>query len=146
MLDGVNPFRPFTRQERVRFVSVLRTYGFGEPDSKRASYSSEQAVTLIREDMLVPYEGNAGQAKLKDCHIHDLKLPSGLLREQGEVTCTMRVTLSYFTAPNPSASNRIPGSRYRYGGCLLRFRVRHKDEDEGRSSDEWLGRLRKKRK
>jgi hypothetical protein len=130
MLDGVNPFRPFTRQERAKFVGVLRTYGFGEPDSKRASYSSEQAVTLIREDTLVPYEGNAGQAKLKDCHIHDLKLPSGLLREQGEVTCTMRVTLSYFTAPNPSASNRIPGSRYRYGGCLLRFRVRHKDEDQ----------------
>jgi hypothetical protein len=42
----------------------------------------------------------------------------------------MRVTLSYFTAPNPSASNRIPGSRYRYGGCLLRFKVKHKHQPE----------------
>ncbi len=130
MLDRIDPFKAYTRQERAKFIQVLRTFGFGEPDSKRASYSSEQAVTLLREDTMVPYHGAAGAAGLNDCHIHALGLPGGLLREQGEAICTMRVTLSYFTAPNPSASNRIPGSRYRYGGCLLRFRVRHKDEDE----------------
>ena len=130
MLAGINPFRSYTKSERARLVTMLRTFGYGEPNVNRACYSSEQAVTLLREDTITPYHGAAGAAGLSDCHIHQLRLPSALLREQGNVTCTMRVTLSYFTAPNPSASNRIPGSRYRYGGCLLRFRVRHKDEDE----------------
>lgn len=130
MLEGIDPFSSYTREERTRFMQVLRSYGFGEPDSSRARFSSGQAVTLLREDTITPYRGAAGSATLNDCHIHRLQLPVALLRDHGSATCTMRVTLSYFAAPNPSSSNRIPGSRYRYGGCLLRFRVRHKDEDE----------------
>ncbi|OYW71386.1 MAG: hypothetical protein B7Z37_27950 [Verrucomicrobia bacterium 12-59-8] len=130
MLAGLNPHRAFTRQTREQFNQLLRCYGYGEPDASRASHSSEQEVTLLREDELTPYKGSAGGASLNECHVHRLMLPAGLLRDLGHPTCTMRVTLSYFTAPNPSASNRIPGSRYRYGGALLRFRVRHKDESE----------------
>jgi hypothetical protein len=130
MLGGIDPFKAYTRAERDRFVAMLRRFGFGEADIARAKFSSEQSVTLLREDTITPYKGTAGSASLNQCHIHRIRLPADLLREHGETTCTMRVTLSYFTAPNPSASNRIPGSRYRYGGALLRFRVRHKDESE----------------
>jgi hypothetical protein len=128
MLRGLNPYQAFTEQERKQFVRMLRCYGYGEPDAARATYSSQKDVTLLREDKLLPYTGSAGNAGVNDCHVHRLTLPADLLRSLGETTCTMRVTLSYFTAPNPSASNRIPGSRYHYGGALLRFRVRHKDE------------------
>jgi hypothetical protein len=130
MLNGLDPFQPYTREQRGALVRLLRTFGFGEPDDARARYSSEQAVTLLREDTIIPYKGNAGAALLNQCHIHRINLPIDLLRHHADVTCTMRVTLSYFTAPNPSASNLIGGSRYRYAGSLLRFRVRHKDESE----------------
>jgi hypothetical protein len=130
MLGNIDPFRPYTKAERARFIALLRSFGFGEPDTARARYSSQQSVTLLREDTIIPYQGTAGAAALNQCHVHRLSLPAELLRQHGDVTCTMRVTLSYFTAPNPSANNRIPGSRYRYGGALLRFKVRHKDETE----------------
>lgn len=130
MLGGLNPHRPFSRESRGRFTQMLRSFGFGIPDAARACHSSQQEVTLLRQDELQPYTGSSGSASVNDCHVHQLKLPAELLRQHGATTCTMRVTLSYFTAPNPSASNRIPGSRYRYGGCLLRFKVKHKDQSE----------------
>jgi hypothetical protein len=130
MLSGLNPHRAFTREKREQFNRLLRSYGYGEPNSARATHSSQQEVTLLREDELNPYKGSPGNASLNDCHVHRLALPTEFLRTLGATTCTMRITLSYFTAPNPSASNRIPGSRYRYGGALLRFRVKHKDESE----------------
>jgi hypothetical protein len=125
MLNGLDPHRPGSRSS---VEQLLRTYGFGEPDGTRARASFQNQVTLFREDAFTPYRGSAGGASINDCHVHQLRLPTNLLQSLGATTCKMRVTLSYFTAPNPSASNRIPGSRYRYGGCLLRFRVRHKDE------------------
>jgi len=129
MLGVIDPFRSYTQKQRDHFTQILRNYGFGEPNASRAYFSSEQAVTLLREDTITPYQGNSSSAKLNDCHIHHLQLPVALLRDHGAATCTMRVTLSYFVAPNPSSSNFTRGSRYRYGGCLLRFRVKHKDED-----------------
>lgn len=128
MMQGLNPHRNFTKAQRRQFIKMLRCHGFGEPDAARAINSSQREVTLLREDALHPYKGSAGTAGVNDCHVHQLSLPAELLRGLGEVTCTMRVTLSYFTAPNPSASNLIPGSRYRYGGALLRFSVKNKDE------------------
>ncbi len=130
MLGGLDPHRAFSKLNRARFIELLRCFGFGMPDAGRACHSSQQEVTLLREVELIPYQGSAGNAGVNDCHVHQLKLPADLLRQHGATTCTMRVTLSYFTAPNPSASNRIPGSRYRYGGCLLRFKVKHKDQPE----------------
>ncbi len=127
MLGELDPHRDGVSQQVRR---LLQVYGFGEPDAERARFSSQNEVTLFRQDELTPYEGNPGSASLNDCHVHRLNLPVELLQELGETQCTMRVTLSYFIAPNPSASNRIPGSRYRYAGCLLRFRVRHKEESE----------------
>lgn len=127
MLGGLDAHRSGT-QEQV--LKVLRSYGFGEPDVGRARACSQNKVTMIREDELQPYNGSAGSAGVHDCHIHQLRLPVDLLQQLGENTCILRITLSYFVAPNPSASNRIPGSRYRYGSCPLRFRVRHRDETE----------------
>jgi len=128
MLGNLNPFAAYSREGRERFIRMLRCYGFGEPDIARAQFSSKQAVTLLREDEISPFKGSAGAAGLNDCHVHGLPLPIALLQANPAATCTMKITLSHFTAPNPSASNRIPGSRYKYAGCLLRFQVRHKDE------------------
>lgn len=125
MLNGLEPHESGTTKD---VQMLLRRFGYGEPNAARARASSQSEVTFFREDQFTPYKGGAGAASINDCHVHNLRFPADLLQSLGETQCVMRVTLSYFTAPNPSASNRIAGSRYRYGGCLLRFRVRHKDE------------------
>ena len=127
MLNGLNPHQNGTSSQ---VENLLRRYGYGEPRPERAWASSQSEVTLFRQDELQPYAGSQGTASINDCHIHQLNLPQDLLQSVSDTMCRMRVTLSTFTAPNPSASNRIPGSRYRYGGCLLRFRVRNRSESE----------------
>lgn len=131
MLSGLNPHQSGAR-DRVELL--MRRFGFGEPDSARALASFQNEVTLFHEAQISPYTGSTGSATINDCHIHELRLPTSLLQSLGATTCRMRVTLSYFIAPNPTASNRIPGSRYRYAGALLRYRVKHKDE----SVDEFM--------
>lgn len=125
MLAGLDPHRSGVSEAVER---LLRRYGFGEPNVARARACFQNEVTLFRQDQFSPYAGHAGAATINDCHVHHLRLPSALLQSLADTTCTMKVTLSYFVAPNPSASNRIAGSRYRYAGSPLRFRVRHKDE------------------
>jgi len=128
MLEGIDPHRRYTAANRQRFIQILRAYGYGEPDVDRAYFSAEHATTLIRQDELSPYKKEKSSIKLNDCHIHQLPWPRQLLTDNFGATLTLRVTLSYFAAPNPSANNALKGSRYRYGGCLLRFLVRNKDE------------------
>jgi hypothetical protein len=124
MLNGTNPHRQGTSSN---VASILRQYGYGEPDGARARKSASNAVTLFREESLRPFT-NSGS--LNDCHIHTLPIPPDLLSDPGMGDAIMRVTLSYFIAPSPSANSRLPGSRYRYAGCLLRFDARNVNESE----------------
>lgn len=131
MLNGVDPHRVGSSNG---VKSILRRYGYGEPNAARARASASNAVTLFREEMLRPFANNGG---LNDCHIHTLPVPASLLGDPMMGDAVMRVTLSYFIAPSPSASNRLPGSRYRYAGCLLRFDTRNVNESE----DDFLRRV-----
>jgi hypothetical protein len=124
MLKGVNPHRSGTSKDVAK---LLRQFGYGEPNVARARASAQNAVTLFREDSLRPYTNDR---KLNDCHIHTLPIPSSLLSDPHMGDAILTVTLSYFIAPSPSASNRMPGSRYRYAGCLLRFETRNVNETE----------------
>jgi hypothetical protein len=124
MLNGTNPYR---QGSSANVASILRQYGYGEPDGARARKSASNAVTLFREESLRPFTNDR---KLNDCHIHTLPIPSNLLTDPNMGDAIMRVTLSYFIAPSPSANSRMPGSRYRYAGCLLRFDARNVNESE----------------
>ena len=124
MLQGMDPHRPGTSKSVAK---ILRQYGYGEPDAVRARASAQNAVTLTREDSLRPFTNEGG---LSDCHIHTLPIPANLLGDPHLGDAIMKVTLSYFIAPSPSASNRMPGSRYRYAGCLLRFEARNANETD----------------
>jgi hypothetical protein len=130
MLAGLDPHRAYNKKnnDRQRFIQVLRSYGYGEPDIERAYFSAQHATTLIREDTLTPYVRKGSTIKLSDCHIHRLPWPKALLADNYAATFTLRVTLSYYIAPNPSANNALKGSRYRYSGALLRFLVRNKED------------------
>lgn len=113
---------------------MVRHCGFGVPDLSRALWSVENSLTLVSEDRLQPFmrEGSK-DPKLRDMNLHQLPWPLAELEALGEAEVELRVTLSYFIEPNPSA--RGVKSRYRYESHGLRFEVKRplEPEDEFRA-------------
>jgi hypothetical protein len=99
----------------------LRCFGFGVPNLERACWSAGNALTLIVQDELQPFDGNAS----KEMHLHKLPWPTPELRALGSTPVEMRVTLSYFIEPSPS---RIWTRRHRYASHGLRFAVQRPAE------------------
>ncbi|MEP7182347.1 MAG: S8 family peptidase [Betaproteobacteria bacterium] len=137
------------KRARARLV---RRYGFGVPHADRALRSANDALTLIAQDTLRPFENG----KMREMHFFELPWPREVLQGLGETAVRLRVTLSYFIEPNPG--RRGWKKRHRYASHGLRFEVktptesveefrkrlnqRALDEDEGRpftggDSSEW---------
>jgi hypothetical protein len=120
-----NPARP----NKSDVARLIRHCGFGEPDLERALWSVENSLTLICEDALYPFKRDGSKAPtLRDMNLHRLLWPLDELEALGQVEVEMRVTLSYFIEPNPSA--RGVKSRYRYESHGLRFEVKRPDEGD----------------
>lgn len=67
---------------------------------------------MICEEYLHPFKRKKGkEPQLRDMHLHCLPWPLNELEDLGQTQVEMRVTLSYFIEPNPSA--RGVTSRYR---------------------------------
>ena len=114
-------------------ANLVRHCGFGQPSLERALWSVENSLTLICENSLHPFQREGSKApKLRDMNLHRLPWPLEELEALGGTEVQMRVTLSYFIEPNPSA--RGIKSRYRYESHGLRFEVRraHESDDEFR--------------
>ncbi|MBJ54082.1 MAG: hypothetical protein CMQ46_02310 [Gammaproteobacteria bacterium] len=110
-------------------ADLIRHCGFGIPDLDRAMWSMDNSLTLVCEDRLYPFQRRPGKdASLRDMNLHRLPWPLDELEALGETPVEMRVTLSYFIEPNPSA--RGVTSRYRYESHGLRFDVRRAHESE----------------
>jgi hypothetical protein len=120
-----NPSNPAKKD----VASLVRHCGFGQPDLSRALWSVENSLTMICEERLQPFmrEGS-NTPKLRDMNLHKLPWPLQELEALGETEVEMRVTLSYFIEPNPSA--RGVKSRYRYESHGLRFEVKRPYESE----------------
>jgi subtilase family protein len=124
-----NPSNPSKRE----VANLVRHCGFGQPDLARALWSVENSLTLICEDSLYPFTREGSKAPtLRDMNLHRLPWPLQELEALGETEVEMRVTVSYFIEPNPSA--RGVKSRYRYESHGLRFDVKrpHESDDEFR--------------
>jgi hypothetical protein len=102
------------RNQRER-LTLVRTYGFGVPSLERALRSATNALTLIVQDTLHPFE-NGG---FKEMHLHALPWPREVLEDLGPAQVRLRVTLSYFIEPNPG--RRGWQKRHRYASHGLRF-------------------------
>ena len=114
---------------KTEYVRLLRRCGFGVPDLQRALWSVADSLTMVVQEHLQPFtRGSARDPVLGDMHIHRLPWPREVLEEMGGAEVEMRVTLSYFIEPNPSA--RGVRSRYRYESCGLRFDVQRAVEGE----------------
>lgn len=123
-------FLPDTRQPTKRhYASLVRHCGFGVPDEALALWSAENSLTLIAQDYIQPFEkGRGGEPSFREMRLHRLPWPLDSLRDLGGTEVEMRVTLSYFIEPNPSA--RGSGARYRYESHGLRFDVKRPLEDD----------------
>jgi len=100
-----------------RIAHVLRCFGYGVPDAERALWSASNALTLVVEGELQPFD----REKSNEMHLHKLPWPRAELSSLGEVRVQLRVTLSYFVEPNPA--RRGWRKRHRYASHGLRFAV-----------------------
>ncbi|GAB2518149.1 Subtilase family protein [Corynebacterium atrinae] len=110
-------------------VNLLRRYGMGVPDLERATRSATNALTLVDEAVIHPYEreGNSSSGKAREMNLHHLPWPIDALSALGETEVRLRVTLSYFVEPNPS--RRGWTGRYVYPSHGLRFAMKRPEDN-----------------
>ncbi len=116
---------------RARLARMLRCYGYGVPDLRRALHSAKDALTLVVESELQPFDADeTGNVAPRWMNLHALPWPSDALEKLGDERVSMRVTLSYFVEPNPGKrgvgnANHLPIlGRARYPSFNLRFDVK----------------------
>lgn len=104
--------------------ALRRRYGMGVPSLLRATRSATDALTLVAEDVIHPFE----DGQMREMHIHRLPWPAEVLASLGAVEVRLRVTLSYFIEPNPA--RRGWARRFSYQSHGLRFDVRRPTESD----------------
>ena len=114
-----------TPQKGERLTHVRR-FGYGRPNMDRARHSRASAMALISQSTLQPFRLEKGKAKMNEFHFYQLPWPKEGLAVLAEHMVRLRVTLSYFIDPNPSADAPLSPARYRSFG--LRFALRKKNE------------------
>lgn len=97
--------------------TLLRCCGFGVPDIGVALWSATNALTLLVQDELQPFN----QDRMNEMHLHALPWPRDVLESLGDTRVELRVTLSYFVEPNPG--RRGWAQKFRYMSHGLRFAV-----------------------
>ncbi|WP_455135227.1 S8 family peptidase [Schaalia cardiffensis] len=110
-------------------VNLLRRYGMGVPSLERATRSASNALTLVDQAVIHPYErkGNSSSGKSREMNLHRLPWPTETLSELGETEVQLRVTLSYFVEPNPSSRGWT--GRYVYPSHGLRFAMKRPEDN-----------------
>jgi hypothetical protein len=104
------------------YVHLIRHCGWGIPDLNRALWSAGDSLTLLIEDQVHPYARVPSKGIVtRDMNLHSLPWPKEELEALQDTPVEMRVTLSYFIEPNPSA--RGVASKYHYPSHRLRFDV-----------------------
>ncbi|MBN9576400.1 MAG: S8 family peptidase [Alicycliphilus denitrificans] len=118
------------------YVNLIRHCGWGAPDLDRALWSAGDSLTLVVEDLVHPYAKVPGKVVTRDMNLHSLPWPKDELEALQDTPVEMRVTLSYFIEPNPSA--RGVASKYHYPSHRLRFDVQRPLDA---STDQFVARL-----
>lgn len=109
--------------------TLLRRFGYGVPNLNRALYSASNALHLIMERTIQPYQqiGN-NTPKYNDYHLYQLPWPADILRnELTEQNVRLKITLSYFIEPNPG--NRRYANNFQYHSHSLDFILIKPTED-----------------
>jgi len=101
-------------------LSLLRRYGWGVPSEEAVLGSTKNAVTMVKQDEFVPFEGEDFKARV--FRLHTLPWPAETLHELGAADVTMKVTLAYFI--EPTAARRGWRQKYAYRSHGLRFELK----------------------
>lgn len=123
---------PHLKRETAR--ALMQACGYGVPSETRALESAGNALTLVAQDALTPFEaaygadGTFSHLRAREMRLHELPWPIEELNALGAAQVTLRVTLSYFIEPNPS--DRGWTKRYLYESHGLRFDVKRPFEDD----------------
>lgn len=64
---------------------ILRCFGYGSPDISRALWSTRNALTLIIQEELQPYQKTKDGIKTKDFHIHKIPWPEAELASRNYI-------------------------------------------------------------
>ena len=126
MLGGksIQDVASFNKEEKR---TLLRSFGYGVPNLKKALYSAKNSLTLIAEKEITPYKKD-GNIKFNDIHYFELPWPVEVLQESlGETDVKLNITLSYFIEPNPGS--RKYSNKFSYQSHGLRFNVIKPNED-----------------
>ena len=111
------------RTTKSEYVNLIRHCGWGVPNLDQALWSAGNSLTLIAEDLVHPYKKVTGRGVVsRDMNLHSLPWPKEQLEALPPNThVELRITLSYFIEPNPSA--RGASSKFHYPSHRLRFAV-----------------------
>lgn len=119
------------------YVHLIRHCGWGVPNLERALWSAGNSLTLVVEDLVHPYAKVKDKGIVtRDMNLHALPWPRQELEALQDVQVELRVTLSYFIEPNPSA--RGSASKYYYPSHRLRFDVQRPLDA---STDDFVARI-----
>lgn len=115
--------------------AILDRYGWGVPNEQRLFSSASNALTLIAEDELYPYERPTKNGELQAIRLRQMKYfrlpwPADVLRALGNVPAELRCTLSYFVEPDPHAASRDRANE-RYASHRLKMDVKRFGEGHG---------------
>ena len=113
---------------------LLRRYGYGVPTLERCMRSATNALTLVVQDTISPFQ----KGKLREMHVHELPWPTDALDDLGSAPVRLRATLSYFIEPSPT--RRGWKRRFRYASHGLRFELKPAEE----TNDIFLKRINKR--
>lgn len=108
------------------YANLIRHCGWGVPDAELAIWSRNNSLALIEESSLRPYHRTRDGIKTREMNLHALPWPVDELLALQNTPVEMRVTLSYFIEPNPSA--RGAASKFYYPSHRLRFAMKRPTE------------------
>jgi hypothetical protein len=112
---------------KTDYLRMIRRCGFGVADLDLALWSVRNSLTLIAQETITPFKREKSKDVTgRELHLHNLPWPKDLLEDLGEAEVELRVTLSYFVEPNPSA--RGVRTRYSYQSHGFRFDLLRPEE------------------
>jgi hypothetical protein len=119
--------RRFTNgQNQTDYEAVVRCFGFGVPRLRDLLSSADNALTLIAQGVIQPFQKVGTDIKYRELKLHALPWPKDVLEALQDTQVSLRVTLSYFVEPNPG--DRGWTTKYGYQSHGLRFAVKRAPE------------------
>lgn len=116
----------YSARTQAEYATLIRHCGWGVPNLSLAVWSRDNSLALIEESSLTPYRSTREGVKTREMNLHALPWPTEELLALQNTPVEMRVTLSYFIEPNPSA--RGTGSKFSYPSHRLRFDMKRPTE------------------